>query len=100
MGAALILPEGLIRPATDLSTVLGTNPPFLWIPDERHPRPVMPRSTISAPTHESAREDDPPVPTNREQIDHLLALRAQAQLGGGEKRIEQQHAKGKLTARE
>jgi propionyl-CoA carboxylase beta chain len=40
------------------------------------------------------------VPTNREQIDHLLALRAQAQLGGGEKRIEQQHAKGKLTARE
>ena len=25
---------------------------------------------------------------------------AQAQLGGGEKRIESQHAKGKLTARE
>jgi propionyl-CoA carboxylase beta chain len=40
------------------------------------------------------------VPTNREQIDHLLALRAQAQLGGGQQRIEQQHAKGKLTARE
>ncbi len=40
------------------------------------------------------------MPTNRAQIDHLLALRAQAQLGGGENRIEQQHAKGKLTARE
>ncbi|MFN8620894.1 MAG: acyl-CoA carboxylase subunit beta [Chloroflexota bacterium] len=40
------------------------------------------------------------MPTNREQIDRLLELRAQAQLGGGEKRIEQQHAKGKLTARE
>jgi len=40
------------------------------------------------------------VSTNRDQIEHLLALRAQAQLGGGERRIEQQHAKGKLTARE
>ncbi len=40
------------------------------------------------------------MPTNREQIDHLLELRAKAQLGGGERRIEQQHAKGKLTARE
>ena len=40
------------------------------------------------------------MPTNRDQIEHLMALRAQALLGGGEKRIEQQHAKGKLTARE
>ena len=30
----------------------------------------------------------------------LEELRAQARLGGGEKRIEAQHAKGKLTARE
>ncbi len=30
----------------------------------------------------------------------LREMRRQAQLGGGEKRIEQQHAKGKLTARE
>jgi propionyl-CoA carboxylase beta chain len=29
-----------------------------------------------------------------------MAMRAQARLGGGEERIEQQHAKGKLTARE
>ena len=35
--------------------------------------------------------------------DHLATLRAmreQAVLGGGRKRIEQQHARGKLTARE
>ena len=30
----------------------------------------------------------------------LDELRAEAKLGGGEKRIESQHAKGKLTARE
>src|SRR2546430_4970206 len=38
--------------------------------------------------------------TTRDKIDHLHELREQARLGGGEKRIEAQHAKGKLTARE
>ncbi len=33
-------------------------------------------------------------------IDHLRKLEAQARLGGGATRIEQQHAKGKYTARE
>ncbi len=33
-------------------------------------------------------------------IDRLAAMRAQARLGGGQQRIDQQHAKGKLTARE
>jgi acetyl-CoA carboxylase carboxyltransferase component len=33
-------------------------------------------------------------------VEKLRSLRRQAQLGGGEKRIEAQHAKGKLTARE
>lgn len=33
-------------------------------------------------------------------LDQLADRRAQARLGGGEKRIEAQHAKGKLTARE
>ena len=37
---------------------------------------------------------------NQAQIDRLHELRAESKLGGGEKRIEQQHAKGKLTARE
>jgi propionyl-CoA carboxylase beta chain len=40
------------------------------------------------------------VPTNRERIEELRALRAQPRLGGGPERIEQQHARGKLTARE
>ena len=35
-----------------------------------------------------------------EKIKQLLDKREQAKLGGGEKRIEAQHAKGKLTARE
>ncbi|HET9878307.1 MAG TPA: acyl-CoA carboxylase subunit beta [Candidatus Limnocylindria bacterium] len=35
-----------------------------------------------------------------DKLDRLRALRAEALLGGGPKRIEQQHARGKLTARE
>ena len=38
--------------------------------------------------------------TTREKIEHLRALREQARLGGGERRIASQHEKGKLTARE
>lgn len=34
------------------------------------------------------------------RIEHLRRVRQQAQLGGGQKRIDAQHAKGKLTARE
>ncbi len=37
---------------------------------------------------------------NQEKINRLIELRAEARLGGGEKRIAAQHAKGKLTARE
>ena len=40
------------------------------------------------------------MPTNDERIDRLRAMRAEAQLGGGPDRIAQQHARGKLTARE
>lgn len=35
-----------------------------------------------------------------EQLNRLEEMRTQAKLGGGKKRIEAQHAKGKLTARE
>jgi propionyl-CoA carboxylase beta chain len=38
--------------------------------------------------------------TTAEKIAHLRHLREQALLGGGEKRIEAQHKRGKLTARE
>jgi propionyl-CoA carboxylase beta chain len=37
---------------------------------------------------------------SQERLQHLQKLREQALLGGGPKRIEDQHAKGKLTARE
>ncbi len=36
----------------------------------------------------------------QDKINELLELRAKARLGGGEKRIEKQHAQGKMTARE
>ena len=37
---------------------------------------------------------------NQDKVKKLIDLRSEAKLGGGEKRIEAQHAKGKLTARE
>ena len=36
----------------------------------------------------------------KEKIEKLEKIRREAKLGGGEKRIESQHKKGKLTARE
>ncbi|MBU1837906.1 MAG: methylmalonyl-CoA carboxyltransferase, partial [Alphaproteobacteria bacterium] len=36
----------------------------------------------------------------KDHLDALAARRAESQLGGGVKRIDAQHAKGKLTARE
>src|SRR2546429_4347020 len=49
-----------------------------------------------------ASESEPGVQasTTRDKIEHLRELREQARLGGGPRRIEAQHAKGKLTARE
>ena len=38
--------------------------------------------------------------SNQDKIKQLIDLRAEAKLGGGAKRIESQHVKGKLTARE
>ena len=38
--------------------------------------------------------------TNQDKVKKLIELRATAKLGGGEKRIESQHKKGKQTARE
>jgi acetyl-CoA carboxylase carboxyltransferase component len=40
------------------------------------------------------------VPTNQDRIDRLQQMRDEALLGGGADRIEQQHGRGKLTARE
>ncbi len=38
--------------------------------------------------------------TMEDRIDELEELREEARLGGGEERIEKQHEKGKMTARE
>lgn len=38
--------------------------------------------------------------TNSDKIKQLISLREKAKLGGGQKRIDSQHKKGKLTARE
>ncbi len=38
--------------------------------------------------------------TIKDKLDRLIKLEQQAKAGGGEKRIQQQHEKGKLTARE
>jgi len=40
------------------------------------------------------------MPTNDERIARLLRMRDEARLGGGQARIDQQHERGKLTARE
>ncbi|RPH39513.1 MAG: acyl-CoA carboxylase subunit beta [Desulfobulbaceae bacterium] len=34
------------------------------------------------------------------QLDHLMKLRAEARMGGGQERIDKQHAMGRMTARE
>ncbi|MFA7138244.1 MAG: carboxyl transferase domain-containing protein, partial [Bacteroidales bacterium] len=38
--------------------------------------------------------------SNQDKLKELIELREKAKLGGGEKRIQSQHAKGKFTARE
>ncbi|MBX3030825.1 MAG: acyl-CoA carboxylase subunit beta [Chloroflexi bacterium] len=38
--------------------------------------------------------------SSEERIEHLRRLRQESRLGGGQQRIDQQHARGKLTARE
>src|SRR4029079_7927314 len=40
------------------------------------------------------------MPKNEERVDRLRSMRAESRLGGGQDRIDQQHARGKLTARE
>jgi acetyl-CoA carboxylase carboxyltransferase component len=45
-------------------------------------------------------ESDLHAASTQAKIDHLRELREQARVGGGQRRIEAQHAKGKLTARE
>ena len=82
--------------------------------DATHPGDELPISEYSreatpedvAPTESASSTPSPngstpaAPPTAAERINRLRDLREQAMLGGGPKRIQQQHAKGKLTARE
>ena len=51
-------------------------------------------------TEERTPQDSHEVKSTREKVAELHHLREEAMLGGGKKRIEAQHKKGKLTARE
>ncbi|MBV9544405.1 MAG: acyl-CoA carboxylase subunit beta [Chloroflexi bacterium] len=53
-----------------------------------------------APTSNNTTESGVHATTTSEKIEHLEALRDQALEGGGAARLEAQHTKGKLTARE
>ncbi|MDQ5825508.1 MAG: acyl-CoA carboxylase subunit beta [Chloroflexota bacterium] len=65
---------------------------------EAIPSDVSPtENTAPAPSPNGA---TPSPPTAAERINRLRDLKEQAKLGGGDRRIQQQHAKGKLTARE
>ncbi len=56
-------------------------------------------NTTTGANATSSNGSTPPV-TTEAKIEQLRRLRAEAYLGGGQKRIDAQHAKGKLTARE
>src|SRR6202171_500320 len=51
-------------------------------------------------TSERSPQEPPGSKTTKEKIEELHQLKEAAMLGGGSKRIEAQHKKGKLTARE
>ena len=51
-------------------------------------------------TSERTPQDTPGIKTTQEKLEELHHLKEAAMLGGGVKRIEAQHKKGKLTARE
>jgi propionyl-CoA carboxylase beta chain len=62
---------------------------------------MMLRSCARPPSlRKDSRQVEGPVPTNDERINRLSDMRARSLVGGGQDRIDQQHARGKLTARE
>ncbi|HKP55022.1 MAG TPA: acyl-CoA carboxylase subunit beta [Chloroflexia bacterium] len=52
------------------------------------------------PSDGASSERPPQISSSAQRAIHLRQIRERALLGGGERRIQQQHAKGKLTARE
>ena len=84
--------HGLIHRLGELFTVSVDITPPLWTADS-----LLPAASIS---RRPAWQSEERVPSNHDQLERLRAMRAEAMLGGGAERIEQQHARGKLTARE
>src|SRR5918992_2496703 len=79
-----------------LSTVPG-GPIAQWLEHPAHNRRVA--GSIPAGPTTRPRTGGPPVST-ADKLARLREMREAARLGGGERRIEQQHTRGKLTARE
>jgi len=63
----------------------------------KHSPPEPPGSRLSQTAEAASQPASPAVPA---RLAELRRLKAQARLGGGQRRIDQQHARGKLTARE
>src|ERR1700674_2843588 len=76
-----------------LSTIVG--PIAQWSEHPAHNR----RVAGSIPAGPTTKRGGRPVST-ADKLAHLRQLREEAKLGGGEKRIAQQHQRSKLTARE
>src|SRR5439155_23435917 len=67
--------------------------------DSRPQRACLCTKTVPE-TRPSSHRGAQDVPTNSDRLQRLEQMRAEALLGGGQQRIERQHAWGKLTARE
>src|SRR5262249_43357528 len=78
------------------STMAASCQPFLWIVFAARGRLPSRSEDSRRPT----KGDRNAVSANDQQLNRLRQLRQESRLGGGEKRVEQQHERGKLTARE
>jgi propionyl-CoA carboxylase beta chain len=62
--------------------------------------PPAPNQDAQVQSTDSAANPSAKIGSSAQRAIHLRQIRERALLGGGERRIQQQHAKGKLTARE
>src|ERR1700754_5119793 len=75
------------------------NPDFRPLSRQSRPKPAFGLMDVLLEPQKLSRNEDGRKPM-KDILDTLEERRAGAKLGGGEKRIEAQHARGKLTARE
>jgi len=79
---------------------MSSNPQPAHSPDDAAPPQAQASTGSTGQSSGNGSHAPTPGPTSAERTARLRELKAQALLGGGERRIQQQHAKGKLTARE